>query len=253
MSKKLTTVEFVERANKSHKYKYIYVKTHYVNMSKKVVITCKEHGDFLQDPRNHLYNNRGCPKCKREKISSFRAKTLDEYMKQVKKIHGNKYDYSKVIWQEKGRTRKICIICRKHGEFVQRVNHHLTGSGCPYCRESKGEKMIEVWLKKYKVDYRREYSFPACKRIKVLRFDFFLPKLNICIEFDGPQHYDEKSHYYNKDRNLHVKDQIKNNFCKQQHIRLIRIKYKNAKKINQILSRKIFKFKIVSSIKKIER
>ncbi len=54
-----------------------------------------------------------------------------EFIEKAKKIHGDKYDYSKVEYVHS--HTKVCIICPKHGEFWQAPRHHLNGSGCPKC------------------------------------------------------------------------------------------------------------------------
>lgn len=61
-SKRLTTEEFIEKANRVHNNKYTYEKAHYINTGTKLCITCPEHGDFWQVPNNHLLGA-GCPKC----------------------------------------------------------------------------------------------------------------------------------------------------------------------------------------------
>ena len=60
-----------------------------------------------------------------------RKLTTKDFIEKAKNIHGDKYDYSKVIYN--GNKQKICIICPIHGEFWQRPNDHLNGNGCPKC------------------------------------------------------------------------------------------------------------------------
>ena len=64
--------------------------------------------------------------------------TQKEFIERARKVHGNKYDYSKVIY--KNSSTKVCIVCPKHGEFWQIPNSHLQGIGCPKCGDlKKGE------------------------------------------------------------------------------------------------------------------
>ena len=127
---KLTTENFIERANKIHGNKYDYSKVKYVNNSTKICIICPEHGEFWQTPSNHLAG-KGCIKCRHVKVGNIRRKTLKSFIDEAKSIHGNKYDYSKMdyITAEK----KVCIICPEHGEFWQNPSSHLNGAGCPKC------------------------------------------------------------------------------------------------------------------------
>ena len=54
MSKRVTTEDFILKAQKVHGNKYDYRKTNYIAAIKKIVIICPEHGEFLQQPNNHL-------------------------------------------------------------------------------------------------------------------------------------------------------------------------------------------------------
>lgn len=123
---KLTTETFIKRANKIHNNKYDYTKTIYVDSLTKVCIICPEHGEFFQNPFSHL-NGFGCPKC-----SGLAKPTLTEFIEKAKEVHGDKYDYSKVIY--KNAHTKVTIICPKHGEFKQSPRNHLNRKhGCPKC------------------------------------------------------------------------------------------------------------------------
>lgn len=130
--KKLTTEEFIEKAQQVHGDKYDYSKVKYENAFKKVVIICPKHGEFLQDPSNHL-QGKGCPKCAIEKNSFARLKLKQEFVEQANKIHNNQYDYSKVEY--KGANKPVCIICPKHGEFWQKPTNHLKGHKCSKCQK----------------------------------------------------------------------------------------------------------------------
>ena len=131
MPGKLTTEEFIKRAREVHGDKYDYSKVDYKNIREKVCIICKEeegHGEFYQTPRDHLLKGQGCPKC------TGKAKlTTENFVKRAREVHGNKYDYSKVVY--KNSQEKVCIVCKDggHGEFYQTPNSHLKGSGCPKC------------------------------------------------------------------------------------------------------------------------
>lgn len=65
----------------------------------------------------------------------MQKKTTDEFVKDAKKIYGDRYDYSKVIYN--GNKTKVCIVCREHGDFHQTPDSHLRGRGCPLCGNIK--------------------------------------------------------------------------------------------------------------------
>lgn len=131
--RKKTTKEFIESAKRIHGDKYDYSKVEYVNNLTKVCIICPEHGEFWQTPSNHINGNRprGCPVCGIIETNRKNTYTLDEFIGKARKVHGDKYDYSKVEYN--GSTSKVCIICPEHGEFWQTPSSHLVGCGCPYC------------------------------------------------------------------------------------------------------------------------
>ena len=121
---------FINKANKIHKNKYLYTDAAYKDSKTKIGITCVLHGIFYQCPTNHL-SGQGCPTCKIEKNSLRRRLPQSEFIKKVEKIHNNIYDYSFVEY--KGYHHPITIICKKHGKFIQKANNHLYGAGCPTC------------------------------------------------------------------------------------------------------------------------
>ena len=132
---KLTTEEFIKKAREVHGDRYDYSKVEYVDNKTKVCITCKEHGDFMQAPQYHLRGS-GCPKCGRIRSDLLRRKTKQEFIEQAKKIHGDKFDYSKVNYIN-GKT-PVTIVCPKHGEFKIIPDKHIhRHQGCPQCSEEK--------------------------------------------------------------------------------------------------------------------
>ena len=97
---------------------------------KQIINTCKIHGDFLQGPANHINSKQGCPKC------AGQNKTNLEFIEEVIKIYGDKYDYSKVNYINA--TTKIIIICKIHGDFEQRPCSHLNVQRC----NNKSENLL---------------------------------------------------------------------------------------------------------------
>lgn len=130
MKKRLTTEEFIKKAKCVHGDKYDYSITEYKSYHSKVLILCPVHGVFTQKPSHHL-DGSGCPLCSHRSVKY----TTEEYIEKAKKVHGDRYDYSKVSYVNN--KEKICIICRKHGEFNQSPLMHLRGNGCPICGREK--------------------------------------------------------------------------------------------------------------------
>ena len=125
---KKTTEDFIRESKKIHGNKYDYSITEYKDCRHKINIICPIHGIFSQDPNSHL-RGWGCRKC-----SGNDNKTSNDFIRMSQKVHGDKYDYSKVDYVNV--LKKIIIICPKHGEYLQTPPNHLHGNGCPKCKES---------------------------------------------------------------------------------------------------------------------
>ncbi len=227
--KYMDTEYFKIVSNQKHNNYYNYNQTNFISAKKQVIITCPIHGDFKQTPDSHL-RGCGCFKCK-----GSVKKTTDDFILESKKAHGDLYDYSKSHYE--GINKKIDIICSKHGLFKQRPIHHINGVGCPICCESKGEKLIREFLIQQSIVFIPQFTFKKCIYKKKLPFDFFLPELNTCIEFDGLQHKIEVKQFGGKEGLIlrNKKDSIKNKFCQDNSIDLIRINYNQIDEISQIL------------------
>jgi len=175
MGKKLTTQEFVERAKKVHGDKYDYSKVAYKNSKKKVCIICPKHGEFWKNPIAHM-NGGGCPECFEENRHLIRQKDKTYFVEKAKKVHGDRYDYSKVIYTKA--KNKVVIICHEHGEFLQKPSMHLHGNGCPKCgiikcsnshkksQETFIKEAINKWGNKY--DYSKVEYDGAHKKVCII-------------------------------------------------------------------------------------
>lgn len=186
---KLNNISFIQKAKKIHGNKYDYSKVNYVNSLTPVCITCPEHGDFKQRPSAHLLGN-GCPKCGAISKGYKRRLTKDLFINKARQVHGNKYNYDKVIYVNS--TTPVTIICPLHGEFSQTPHKHLIGHGCHICGNKNNLTEIKIFqsLKNIfgNVEYQKIFPFLSDKRC-VQKLDFYLPEHNIAIELNGRQHY----------------------------------------------------------------
>lgn len=226
----LSTTEVLKIFYEKHGNKYDYSKFIYKGNSFKSVIICPIHGEFLQTFNTHGSQGNICPKC------AGLYRTTDDIVKLFRNIHGNKYDYSKVNYTNM--NKKIEIICSKHGSFWQKPSDHYKGHGCSKCHESKGERKIRVFFEQHHILYENQKRFKDCKDKNTLPFDFYLPDYNICIEYDGSQHFQEMKLWESDKSNLKIRqkhDQIKTEYCKQNNIKLVRIPYTEYNNIENIL------------------
>lgn len=216
--------DFIKKSNILHRNKYKYIKETFIDIHNPIKIICPIHGEFEQVVKNHL-SGRSCNECKKEKIGKLKRNDNTFFIKKSNEIHNNKYDYS--LTNYKNSKVKVKIICSKHGIFEQRPNDHLNGHGCHMCIKSIGEEKIESFFKDKNINYITNKTFEDCKNLRKLPFDFYLPKYNICIEYDGIQHFKSIKYFGGKQALLlqHKRDEIKTNYCKENNINLLRIKY----------------------------
>ena len=151
--------DFIQEANNIHNEKYDYSKVEYLNNYTKVCIVCPTHGEFWQTPLNHL-NGKGCPMCVKRSYQygiNRTHKTLETFIKEAKKVHGNKYDYSKTKYV--GANTKICIICPTHGEFWQNPTKHLNGQGCPKCANDRKRLTMDEFIERANKIHNGKYDY----------------------------------------------------------------------------------------------
>jgi len=209
----LKSKNIIKDFKKVHGDKYDYSKVNYIDSRTKIEIICPIHGSFWKTPELHKLGN-SCPKC------SLRIKSFSIHLKDFKKVHNDKYDYSKVNYISS--HIKIKIICPEHGSFFQTPANHKRGHGCPKCSESKGERKIREFLEENNINYSQEI-----KLFDNYRFDFYLEDLNITIEYDGKQHYEPVNYFGGLEGFLKTqeRDKIKTEYCIKNDIRIIRIGY----------------------------
>lgn len=216
-----TTLEFVEGCKKIHGDKYSYDNTIYYGNKLKVIISCLIHGEFSISAGHHL-NGHGCQRC-----ANCYRRTTTEFINDSRKIHGDKYDYSLAEYTRSNVKAKI--ICKRHGIFMQTPSHHLMGVGCPSCLQSRGENEIERQLKLANILFVKQKTFDGCLSDSgnKLRFDFFIPAHNICIEFDGQQHFKPINCFGGEAGHKKAlnNDKAKDIYCNEAGVKLIRINY----------------------------
>ena len=188
-SKVLSNDEFIRRAKQKHGNKYIYDKTVYKGFDVKVTVTCQTHGDFQVNAHQHISNGIGCPECALINMGPARM-TTEEFVIKAKTLHGNIYDYSKVKYVLS--SKKVEIICPKHGSFWMSPNKHLTGECCPKCSETSGERLVSRILTDANYSFDSQFHIKVNSEIRSkLRIDFAIIHNDVfyLIEYHGAQHY----------------------------------------------------------------
>ena len=207
-SKKSNKLEFIEKANIKHNNKYDYSLIDYKGSKNKVKIICHIHGEFEQQPVEHL-SGRGCRNCSNDRFKQ----SLVEFKDKSNLVHDNRYDYSLVDY--KNSTLPVEIICKEHGVFSQSPNNHTSKKyDCPKCslRYDKSEGEVKDFINSLDIDYVEN----SRKIISPLELDIYIPSHNIAIEFDGLYWHSEE----HKPNDYHLN---KTKLCIGNGIRLIHI------------------------------
>lgn len=211
---------FIIKSNMVHNDKYDYSKINYINSDTKVNIICPIHGDFWQTPNKHVNYKQGCPKCSNKNV------TTNDFIDKANKIHFHKYDYSKVLYINN--RIKVLIICPDHGGFWQMPEKHLSGNGCPICKESHLEREVSAILKQRNINVIREYN---PKWLKTQKLDFYLPDYKIAIECQGVQHFIPVK-YFGGESKLMItiqRDKKKWQLCQDNGVQMIYVIDENVK------------------------
>lgn len=213
--RRLTTEQFITKAKEVHGDKYDYSKVEYINNHSKVCIICPKHGEFWQEPVNHL-NGAKCHKCAHESAKLKLKKTNEQFIREASEIHNHKYDYSKTNYINN--ETKVCIICPEHGEFWQIPSAHLRGQGCPTCNNSKIEKDVYNILTSFEIPNERYTNINGILGEQTV--DFYLPNEKIAIECQGLQHFIDVP-FFNSTLEDNLKRDIrKKDICQENGIKI---------------------------------
>lgn len=241
---RLTQEQFIEKLLAKYPGQLDTSLVNYKNHQTKIQLVCLKHGSFFTTPNSVLCKNisLACPFCNNSKLNK------DLFLEKANKRHDFKYGYDKIpeIFDS---FSYIDIYCPDHkGYFNQRVTNHLTGSTCNYCcytiNKSKGEVIVEKYLKDNNIKYIREYKIKnELRKRSYLRFDFYLPDYNMVIEFDGKQHFFHIEHFGSESSFERIKenDIYKNNYCEINNIVLLRIPSFLKNNIHSIINHELNK------------
>ncbi|WP_168413199.1 hypothetical protein [Bacillus salacetis] len=208
--------------------------TSYEGNSKKLHMKCeKDHDVFIN--LNNFRNGKRCKKC-----SGMEPPTLQARVAAFSKLNLQLLDEE----YKNGSTplKYKCLECGYIGDKTWKSARN--GFGCLACSPSSmGEERIAAWLIVNNIPHHRQYRFKDCRNNKPLPFDFAIfdnkEELIKLIEFDGEQHFAARD-YFGGEKAFFIRqknDQIKNNYCKNNNIDLVRIPYSEMDEIENILSK----------------
>ena len=211
---------------------------------KEILETLCPNGHIHKTSFNNFHKGQRCAKCYGKNIKYTYEQVKEIFLKEGYELLSTSYENCKQKIQYRcsnGHTHETTL-----DKFVNNEER------CPYCQKSlsKGEFAINNTLLSLNVVFKREYVFKNCKDVGFLRFDFYIPTLNLCIEYDGEGHYMpidwegkgvEKAKETLEDRMR--KDDIKTNFCNKNNINLLRIPYWEYDNIENLINQEIEKLK----------
>ncbi len=163
--KKLTQEDVITQFINVHGNRYDYTQVEYVNNKLKVNIICKEHGLFMMSP-NHHKNGKNCHLC-----VGGAPLTQHQVISQFINVHGNRYDYSLVIYIDN--KTPVDIICKEHGVFQQSPNSHKCKKGCLQCGQEKSTyQLLSLYNKNSELGSQPGIFYKLKFKHKELKFEF---------------------------------------------------------------------------------
>jgi hypothetical protein len=156
--KKLTTQDFINKAETIHGIRYDYSGVDYINANTLVTIVCKDHGNFQIKPTDHLSKHMGCTLCP----GRYKRSNKDNFIQKAMLVHGDKYDYSLVEYTNT--HHKVTIGCPIHGTFnMSPVKHISAKQGCHECglieSGNKRRTTIAEFIEKSCVVHGDKYNY----------------------------------------------------------------------------------------------
>lgn len=167
----------------------IKVLTRYISSKDRVDCECQVCGHHWQPVASSLCHGYGCPKCRDRFVAELQTKSNEQFLSELQQIQPTitpleEYQKSDV---------KILFRCNEcNMEWRTTPASVLSGSGCPHCNLSRGERAISVWLNSHNIQYVPQYKFNDLIGVGggLLSYDFYLPKFNVLLEYQGIQHFE---------------------------------------------------------------
>lgn len=218
----------------------------YILATQKVKCHCKKYGHEWMATPNKLKSGQGCPGCKSAKLAEKNRMPESEFIRRMEEMHPDLE-----VLSYTGVGHPLLFRCRRCGLEQKGTNAYrvLTSErGCSVCNASSGERSVAEFLENSGIIYKSQKTFPDCvsQKHRVLRFDFYLPAYNVCIEYQGEQHYRPVDFSGAKNgkaeksfASLQERDNIKRQYCRSHHICLIEIPYWEKGQIETILANRL--------------
>lgn len=234
--------------NMTKKYEYSYIKNFfkkegyellsktYPNAMTPMKVRCP-NGHVTDMTFTNFRRGHRCKRCSMTEFNKRNRKSIDEIRNFLEKD-----GYELISKEYLNSDAELLVRCPDGHIFDTNWRKLRSGNKCRYCNTiSHGEKRIERFLNKNKIEFEKQYIIKDCKFKRYLPFDFYLSDYNLLIEYDGIGHYEIKEYFggYEGFVDTKIRDTIKNIYCKDNNIDLLRIPYWEFDNIENILIDKL--------------
>lgn len=229
IEKRKHTYEYVK--NFIEKQGYILLSKKYKNNLEDLKMIC-DKGHIVNMNFGNFQRGHRCKKCAMEQNHESQKHNYEYVKKYIEK-----FEYKLLNKEYLNINSKLKMQCKEGHVFEMTFKNFKKGNRCPKCKQTNGESKIEYFLKENEIDFKYQYYFKDCKFKRLLPFDFYIPSKNMCIEYDGKQHYEINTYFggYESFIDTKIRDTIKNIYCRENNIKLLRITYKDFNNIEKIL------------------
>ena len=222
--------EFINKLSETKSSIILYGK--YLGSKTKTTFMCLNDGFVWDTTPYHVLHNSGCPMCANKMQSERQTLSHEEYLKRLKQITNSILPINQYVKNDVPILHK-CLKCNYEWEVSPNslISERV---GCPKCNCTKGENRIIKFLEDNNIDFVFQKKFDGLKNINSLYYDFYIPELNVLVEYDGEFHYIDifKNNSFEPAK---MRDVLKDEYAKNNNIKLIRIPYWDFDNIETIL------------------
>lgn len=228
-----TAQEFQEELDNLYNSEYRVIKFYGTTHKTTVEHKCGYKREIM--PQSITNQRINCPRCS----NGMTFWTHDTYTEKIRDLGNDEYE---LLSEFKGTAKYIVMKHKTCGHVWDVIAaSFLVGNRCPQCMNGKSHDSIKInsILSKTNLFYLKEYTMENCRNIRLLPFDFAIikDKQLVLIEYDGEQHF-ESVEFWGGDEGLKItqqRDQLKNKYCVDNNIPLIRIPYWESEQLEHTI------------------
>lgn len=244
MTKAGTTEQFNNYIKESCGSEYTLI-GEYKNARTPLEIRHNSCGTLYKVRPDDFKHGKRCPTCSIKLRVAHETKTTAKFKEEVSLLVGNEYE---VASEYKRWDIKIRMFHKTCGIYYEtQPNSFLQGRRCPNCKYSSGENLIKSYLDEHSLSYDQQVKYDDLYDKRKLSYDFYVPKYNLLIEYQGRQHY-KPIKRYGGEEHLKVQqyhDNLKREYASKNGINLLEISYANntLDKVSKVINQKILAFR----------